>query len=129
MKILPIFPPNKQETAMMPVDKERFRELVESEKVGQALNQLSDVSHFLGEGDLQEQLQSIAERYQELQELEEGSEEAEAQRIGIRNDLLELIEQLPEEFSGESGSENGSGGCLGALLALVTLTILLLQMT
>ncbi len=113
---------------MMPVDKERFRELVESEQVGQALNQLSDVSHFLGEGDLQEQLQSIAERYQELQELEEGSEEAEAQRIGIRNDLLEFIEQLPEEFSGESGSGDGSGGCLGALLALVALTFLLLQM-
>jgi hypothetical protein len=103
----------------MEVDKQKFRDLIESDQVGQALNQLSDISHFLGQGGLQEELQSLAKQYQKLEEMAEDAEGREALKLDVKNGLLDLVEQLPEEFSPEEAGREGSpGGCLGMITLL-----------
>lgn len=101
----------------MEINKEQFRELIESGNIGSALNRLSDISHFLGEGELREQLDRIAERFQEYQErVDAGTAEAET-LAAIKQDLHVLLDQLPENLSGEGA---GRGGCFGVLLSLAT---------
>ena len=110
----------------MEVDKQTFRGLVEGDRIGQALNQLSDISHFLGQGELQDELQDLAEQYQELQEMAEDEEGREELQLKVKNGLLELIDRLPEEFSPEAGDQEGSGGCLGVITLVVLLALCLL---
>ncbi len=101
----------------MEVNKEQFRELIESGNIGSALNRLSDISHFLGEGALREQLDRIAGRFQEYQEGEDaGTAEAET-LAAIKRDLHDLLDQLPEALSGEGA---GRSGCFGILLSLAS---------
>lgn len=110
----------------MEIDKQKFRDLIESEQVGQALNQLSDISHILGQGELQDELSDIAEQFQEVEEMAEDEEGREMLQLKLKNRLLELVDRLPEDFStGSSGEEGSSGGCLGMITMLILLSLLL----
>jgi len=101
----------------MEVNKEQFRELVESGNIGSALNRLSDVSHFLEEAALREQLDEVAGRFQAYLEAKEAGKADPAAMEAVKSELLTIIDRMPEHFS--AAGPFGQSGCLGALLLVV----------
>ena len=106
----------------MEINKDQFRELVEEGNIGPALNQLSDIMHFLGDTSLMDALDEASEKFNEYQEAEEGSTASEEAMQGVKADLLSIIDRLPDEFeAGEIAGEGpaSSKGCAGVFLLLI----------
>lgn len=106
----------------MEINKEQFRALIEEGEIGPALNQLSDIMHFLGDASLMDALDEASEKFNEYQEAEEGSAAGAEALQGVKTDLLSIVERLPDEF--DAGEMVGEGpatgkGCAGVLLLLV----------
>ncbi len=97
----------------MEIDKDKFRGLLKEDKVGAALNQLSDIGNFLNDENLQYEIARLSTKYQAVNP---ATEEGEAQVDEIKKELLHFIDQLPEDFEPAAAGADGKG-CLGAILA------------
>ena len=113
----------------MEINKEQFRQLIGSDQLGSALNRLSDIAHFLGEGELRQKLDAVSEQYQEYLEREEAGEASADQLAAIKAALLQFIADMPEELPKGAGEEkSGKGGCFGAVAFLLLLaTVIFLK--
>jgi hypothetical protein len=106
---------------LMQINKDQFRDLIEQGKIGPALNQLSDVMHFLNDDRLRSELEEASEMFNRYQDNEDAGGGSAEGLQPIQKTLLDILERLPEAFDpADAGGEGRSGGaCLLALLAIV----------
>ncbi len=96
----------------MEIDKDKMRALVENGKIPQALQQIGDISHFLGKEDIQEEIVRLTTQYRSLNP---AVEEGDPEWAELKTELLALIERLPADFESASPGA-GNKGCLGIFL-------------
>lgn len=110
-----------EKSTKMDVNKDQFRHLIEEGKIGAAINQISDIMHFLGDTSLMTQLEEASDKFNEYEEAEEAGNAPEGGLDAIKSALLAIVDQLPESFTPDGGEGTGSGGCMGVLLVLISL--------